>query len=810
MNNEGLILDLLGIAILPVLVSIFLHLLFKSKFFEDSSYHKKQIFAGIIFGILAIFGTEKGIPYNGAVMNARDAAPLCAGLIFGSEAGVIAGLIGGIERWFSVYWGVGAYTRVACSVSTIVTGVVGALLRKYMFDDKIPNWTHSFAVGLLCETFHMMMVFVTNINDVVKAFSVVKACAVPMVLINSLAVAFAVFVISKLEKDNKYDNSEKQDTLSQTFQRGILKVVIIALIITEAFTFIIQYNISQNDTKNLITLNINDIENSINSASDENLLEKTRQLSLRIPNDYSNLTTSDLQALADEFDVAEINVVNTSGYIVSSNNADFIGFDMSSGSQSIEFLQLNDDKIEVVQPYQKISYDRATYRKYAGVKTTYGFVQVGLDAAHFQNDLEDEIEGAASNRHIGQSGGLIIADENGKIITDSNNSENATLASIGIDASSNVDDDKIHKGTLYDVECYYLSTVAEGYSIIGYVPVKDVDFSMELSIYLNFFLETLVFGSLFIFIYFITKYHIVDNVLKITKSLKKITDGDLNEKVNVYTNQEFTSLSNGINATVASMNSLIDEANNRINAELQYAKDIQHSALPTIFPPFPDRDEFDIYALMRPAKEVGGDFYDFYFIDGDTLAIVVADVSGKGIPAALFMMRSKSILKSYAEAGIAVADIFTNANYNLCEGNDTGMFVTAWMGFVNLRTGQVKFANAGHNPPVIKRKDGTYEYLKSKAGFVLAGMDGIVYKEQETILEPGDEIFVYTDGVVEATNANTILFGEDRLKESLDKYCKGDSESLCKAVLNDVDTFVGEAPQFDDITMLSLKLKEKK
>ena len=799
-----------AIAILPVIVSIFLHLFFKSKALQDISKLKKSLIAGIIFGILAIFGTEKGIPYNGAVVNARDAAPLCAALIFGGEAGILAGLIGGVERWLSVYWGVGAYTRVACSVSTIVTGIVGALLRKYMFDDKIPAWHHAFAVGLLCETFHMMMVFVTNMSDVVKAFSVVKTCAVPMVLVNSLAAAFAVFVISKLEKDSTYDNSEKQRTLSQTFQKGILKVVIIALIVTETFTFIIQYNISRNDTKSIIALNIDDIENSISLASDENLLEKSRRIVLKISDDYSNMTTNNLLDICKEYDVAEINVVNKSGYIVSSSNVDFIGYDMSSGSQSIEFLQLNGDKIEVVQPYQIISYDRSTYRKYAGVKTSYGFIQVGLDAVHFQSDLEYEIEGSATNRHIGQAGGLIIANEKGEVITDTNNSSDISLKSLGIDNLDKIEDNKIYKANLYGEDCYYMHSITEGYSIIGYVPVKDVDFSMELSIYLNFFLETLVFGSLFIFIYFITKYNIVDNVLKITKSLKKITDGDLNEQVNVYTNQEFTSLSNGINATVASMNSLIDEANNRMKAELQYAKDIQHSALPSIFPPFPDRDEFDIYALMRPAKEVGGDFYDFYFINNDVLSIVVADVSGKGIPAALFMMRSKSILKSYAEAGIAVADIFTNANYSLCEGNDTGMFVTAWMGFVNLKTGQVKFANAGHNPPVIKRKDGTYEYLKSKAGFVLAGMDGIAYKEQETVLEPGDEIFIYTDGVVEATNANTILFGEDRLKESLDKYCQEDAENMCKAVLEDVDQFVGEAPQFDDITMLSLKLKEKK
>ena len=810
MDIKTTVLDLLGIAILPVLVSVFLHSIFKSRTSSDYSERKKQIIAGIIFGILAIVGTEYGVPLNGATMNARDAAPLCAGLIFGSEAGIISGIIGGVERWFSVYWGVGAYTRVACSISTIATGFIGAALRKYMFDDKIPDWRHAFAVGLFCETFHMMMVFVTNMNDAVKAFSVVKACASPMILINSFAVAFAVFFISKLEKSSTYNNKQQQEDLSQTFQKGLLKVVVVTLIITEVFTFIIQYNISQNDTKAIISLNIDDIENSVSAASDKNLLSITRKLSLYLTDNYDTLTTESLQTLAEEYNVAEISVINDQGFITKTSNPDFVGFDMRTGSQSIEFMKLLKEETEIVQPYQPISYDKTMYRKYAGVKIPYGFVQVGLDAAHFQSELEAQIENEAANRHIGLTGGLIIADENNTIVSDFRNYSGLQLNTIGISSPTEVNDDKVHKAVLYDTESYYMCSITEGYSIIGYVPVKDADFSMLLSIYLNLFLETLVFGILFIVIFFITKYNIVDNVRKITKSLDKITDGDLNEKVQVYTNKEFTSLSNGINETVSSMNNLIDEANNRMNAELQYAKDIQHSALPTIFPPFPDRDEFDIYALMRPAKEVGGDFYDFYFIDGDTLAIVVADVSGKGIPAALFMMRSKSILKSYAEAGIAVADIFTNANYSLCQGNDTGMFVTAWMGFVNLKTGVCKFANAGHNPPVIKRKDGTYEYLKSKVGFVLAGMEGIVYKEQEVELKPGDEIFLYTDGVVEATNINTVLFGDDRLQASLDAHCKEDAETMCKSILKDVDNFVGEAPQFDDITMLSLKLKEKK
>ena len=169
------------------------------------------------------------------------------------------------------------------------------------------------------------------------------------------------------------------------------------------------------------------------------------------------------------------------------------------------------------------------------------------------------------------------------------------------------------------------------------------------------------------------------------------------------------------------------------------------------------------------------------------------------------MMRAKTTIKSYAENGIAVADIFTNANYHLAEGNDAGMFVTAWMGMLNLETGELKYANAGHNRPLIKRKNGQYEYLKGPAGFVLAGMEGIVYKEQQTVLEPGDEIFLYTDGVVEATNIDKELYGDDRLLEMINSVGDTDCKTLCEKIRDDVDKFYDGAPQFDDITEMAVK-----
>ena len=245
----------------------------------------------------------------------------------------------------------------------------------------------------------------------------------------------------------------------------------------------------------------------------------------------------------------------------------------------------------------------------------------------------------------------------------------------------------------------------------------------------------------------------------------------------------------------------------RISTELNVATQIQASMLPCIFPAFPDRDEFDIYATMLPAKEVGGDFYDFFLVDHDHLAVVMADVSGKGVPAALFMVIAKTLIKNRAQLGHTPAEVFTAVNNQLCENNEAGLFVTAWMGILDINTGEFAFANAGHNPPLLKRASGEYEYLRTRPGFVLAGMEGVRYRQGSMILESGDMLYLYTDGVTEGTNSENELYGEDRLLAVANRCKDCDPQTLLPAVKADIDQFVGEAPQFDDITMLSLKIK---
>ena len=282
----------------------------------------------------------------------------------------------------------------------------------------------------------------------------------------------------------------------------------------------------------------------------------------------------------------------------------------------------------------------------------------------------------------------------------------------------------------------------------------------------------------------------------------------------VHTGDELEELAHSFQYMVSELNEYIQDLSRvtaekeRIGAELDVARHIQASMLPCIFPAFPERHEFDIYASMTPAKEVGGDFYDFFLVDDDHLALVMADVSGKGVPAALFMMISKTLLKSAAQSGLSPKAVLEKVNDQLCENNDAEMFVTVWLGILEISTGKMKCANAGHEYPAVMRRGGDFALLKDKHGFVLAGMEGARYREYELELAVGDRLVVYTDGVPEATDAANTLYGTDRMLAALNTAKDGSCRQTLEALHRDVDAFVGGADQFDDITMLCIERRD--
>ena len=247
----------------------------------------------------------------------------------------------------------------------------------------------------------------------------------------------------------------------------------------------------------------------------------------------------------------------------------------------------------------------------------------------------------------------------------------------------------------------------------------------------------------------------------------------------------------------------------RIGTELSLATRIQADMLPGIFPAFPDRKEFDIYASMDPAKEVGGDFYDFFLIDQDHLCMVIADVSGKGIPAALFMMASKIILANNAMLGKSPARILSDTNAAICSNNREEMFVTTWLGILEISTGKLTAANAGHEYPAVQQPDGSFELYRDKHGLVIGAFDDVRYKEYEMQLEPGSRLFLYTDGVTEAMDTQGNLFGTERMLEALNRQGRAHPEQILRQVTEEINSYIGGAEQFDDLTMLCLEYKGK-
>ena len=411
---------------------------------------------------------------------------------------------------------------------------------------------------------------------------------------------------------------------------------------------------------------------------------------------------------------------------------------------------------------------------------------------------------------IGASGAVLLARDGVIFNTPYGMMDNVSLADMGADLDAIAPEQVFDVGTggLAGI-CVY--TRAGDDVVVAYLPDSEIYAGRNQSAALLLSGLLVMFIALYIGVSALVQRNVVNKVQDVNASLLQIQGGNLDEKVAVGGNTEFEELSAGINATVDALKGYIAREAARIDEELAYAKRIQESALPRPAGALRNNRAFKLGAFMDTAKEVGGDFYDFYMLDLNTLVFLLAEVSGKGIPAAMFMMTGKSTLRDSVGRFDDVGEMMSYANDRLCEGNDAGMFITAWMGVLDLTTGAVRFANAGHNPPVLVR-DGRAEYLKMEVDLVLAMMDDEEYMSQTLALKPGDVLFLYTDGVTEATNAASELYGEARLLEVLSgpmPEAEDVCDEVCRRVKASLDDFVLDAPQADDITMVCLRYDGK-
>lgn len=422
------------------------------------------------------------------------------------------------------------------------------------------------------------------------------------------------------------------------------------------------------------------------------------------------------------------------------------------------------------------------------------------------------IENLAADFKIDKSGFAMIA-TGGKIISTGNKNitEKDIMYSGLLEHMFEEDDyNKRREGTFRaklngeKVLFYYLPY--KDYMLIAVYPEKDMYRHRNVALRWGTLIYLILYAITYLLLSVLLERIVISGIKKTNRSLKKITAGDLNEEVNVRTNEEFISLSDGINATVKALKEAIEKEKSRIDLELKFAHEIQNSAIPKTFPAFPEKNQFDLFALMRPAKEVSGDFYDFGLVgeDNSKIGFIIADVAGKGVPAALFMMSVKTLIKNLAEAGMSPAEIFTKANRQLCEHNETSMFVTAFLGILDTETGILTYTNAGHNPPYLRRANGKFEQMKIDPAFALAGLNKTVYTQKQLQMNFGDTIFLYTDGITEGQNKDEEFYGEERLKNALDKNKNLSVTNLLLTVRADIAEFEKGTEQADDITMVGL------
>ena len=647
-----------------------------------------KIAVGVIFGACSVASTHLGIDYNAMVLNVRDLGPMAAGLFFDPVSGIIAGVIGGVERFIAgTFWNIGSFTRFACSLSTLLAGFLSAVLHRWVYEGERPTVTQSFFLGAVMEVFHMYVVLISHRDDMAMAYAVVRECAVPMILFTGLGMLACSAVIRLLSHDTgkKRLIVPLQDTpVYLRFQRWLLVIT--------AFLFMVAFWIA-----------------------------------------YAFQTNRAYQDAAMNLE-----------YLVYTRSAYY------EGGGDLHTLELMMNETDVTYPTFYILWEKDgktihSNSLYAGLPS------LPADQALVQDHL-DEVPFVCRLECMGGEEFLCTASRLGE---------------------------------------YYLLLA---------LPTDSIYENRTNNLYENVLSDFLIFTVLYILIAVMVDKLVVRRLDSVNKSLHRITGGHLEEVVDVRSSSEFSMLSDDINETVTALRGYIDAAEKRMEEELRLASTIQEAALPRVFT-FP-REDFSIYALMTPARHVGGDFYDFFFISRNHFALVIADVSGKGVPAALFMMRAKTAIKNFARSGNTPASLLSSVNKTLCEGNDAEMFVSVWIGIIDLNTGIMNCANAGHEYPVLMRAGGEYELLKDKHGLVLAAMDSLPLRDYELRMNPGDRLFVYTDGVPEAINEAKEQYGTDRLTAKLNTLRESTEEETLNAVLEDIRGFADGVEQFDDITMI--------
>jgi len=616
---------------------------------------------------------------------------------------------------------------------------------------------------------------------------------------------------------------KKKNSILTVMTKWIVLSVFSTFVLSTIAFYIFSTEVSKVKSEQLLANNVEDLRNEAIEADSIVFMSSARTSAYNMEASVLDVCRTEEELIrvfiftAEQSKLTELMYVDSTGTVRAANVREFVGFDMRSTELSRQFLRLLEDDptsvadSAIVTPLMPKGLMKDEPCKYMAARLLHrkGFVALALSEERVIDNMDFMLSNSAHYRRVGERGTMYIFDDGLRIVSAPIACEAKSMDEVGIDESGlkTMPEQALFEATLDGERCLCYHSYLMGYHMLAVQPKSESTYNRDAALKSRTLSGALVFLLLFVALWLFVR-HLVSNINRINRSLAKITDGNLNVRVAACDTVEMQQLADHANHMVDRLKGFIHEAENRNAADLALAKSIQSSTLPSVFPAFPEHQEFDIHALMKTAREVGGDFYDFFFVGENKLALVMADVSGKGIPAAMFMMRSKSALKNHASTGLPLAQVCYEVNNMLCKDNDTQTFFTCWIGVMDLQTGELAYINAGHNKPLVRRSGGEFTFLDCEPNMPMAVFEDFPYKVQTLQLSAGDELFFYTDGVTEAMSVGLEQFGDERLLEvfnTMPKQVASTSRSICMNVLQEVQAFAMGAEQSDDITMMSFK-----
>lgn len=601
--------------------------------------------------------------------------------------------------------------------------------------------------------------------------------------------------------------------MRRTFLIWLLAIICTAFGVTVLLSCLQFSRHAQERASQVMSTRLRDLQELIQQAekgmkhvveiNDNSMLERARALAEIIRLDPSVLQHQErLQGLCNELGADQLAVSDKKGILIAAVPSELRGFNLAQHEQSHEFMKcLQEPGTELCQRPRNNAVQNLPLQ-YAGVsrRDAPGVVQLGFQAQH-----ERKVRASSSVDHLAngfqnEKSGHIIAFRNGAILNEEFLPYPTTdLLSLPLDETSTI--------TLGDERYFAHAIEFDGYRLVNLMPVGEFFQMRALKAVLLWYI--LLFVVLFAALSYLLQRLVIRGISRLNDALRVISRGDLEHRVEVTDTPEFSRLSSGINAMVDTIQAYGEQRQEAINRELELARAIQTTALPSKFPAYPHRPEFDLFATCMQAKVIGGDFYDFFLTDQDHLSLLVADVSASGIPAALFMMRSMSIIRGLARASSSPVDLVTQTNRALCDGNTADLRMALFYGSLEISSGKLSFVNAGPPQALLQHQEGEYELIAMSCGKVLGLQEDAAYTECHLTLHPEERLFLYTDGVTKAANMDNTPFGAVRLQEALQGSAATASDVI-RLVRSSLRDFTQEAEQTRDITMLALIYRGKK